>query len=56
VSYRKPYNTRHTFISHALASGMNPMTIAQMAGHDPEVLFANYAADIQGGLQLPDIW
>jgi len=31
------------------------MTIAQMAGHDPEVLFSNYAADIQGGLQLPDI-
>ena len=55
VSYRKPYNTRHTFISHALASGVNPMTIAQMAGHDPEVLFSNYAADIQGGLQLPDI-
>ncbi len=55
VSYRKPYNTRHTFISHALAGGMNPMTIAQMAGHDPEVLFSNYAADIQGGLQLPDI-
>ena len=55
VSYRKPYNTRHTFISHALAGGLNPMTIAQMAGHDPEVLFSNYAADIQGGLQLPDI-
>ena len=55
VSYRKPYNTRHTFISHALAGGVNPMTIAQMAGHDPEVLFSNYAADIQGGLQLPDI-
>ena len=55
VSYRKPYNTRHTFISHALTCGVNPMTIAQMAGHDPEVLFSTYAADIQGGLQLPDI-
>jgi integrase len=55
VSYRKPYNTRHTFISHALAKGGNPLTIAQMAGHDPEVLFSNYAADIEGGLQLPEI-
>lgn len=55
VNYRKPYNTRHTFISHALASGVNPMTIAQMTGHDPEVLFQHYAADIQGGLQLPEI-
>jgi integrase len=55
VSYRKPYNTRHTFISHALAQGLNPITIAQMTGHDPEILFKHYAADIQGGLQLPDI-
>ena len=55
VTYRKPYNTRHTFISHALWGGMNPMTIAQMTGHDPEVLFKHYAADIQGGLELPDI-
>jgi integrase len=55
VTYRKPYNTRHTFISHALAQGMNPMTIAKMTGHDPEILFKNYAADIQGGLQLPEI-
>ncbi|NJM47279.1 MAG: tyrosine-type recombinase/integrase [Alkalinema sp. RU_4_3] len=56
VPYRKPYNTRHTFISHAIAGGLNPMAIAQMTGHDPEVLFAHYAADIQGGLQLPDIF
>jgi integrase len=55
VPYRKPYNTRHTFISHALAQGLNPITIAQMTGHDPEILFRHYAADIQGGLQLPDI-
>ncbi len=53
VSYRKPYNTRHTFISHALASGLSPMTIAQMTGHDPETLFKYYAADIQRELQLP---
>jgi integrase len=55
VNYRSPYKTRHTFISHAIAGGLNPMTIAKMTGHDPEVLFERYAADIQGGLQLPDI-
>jgi integrase len=55
VTYRKPYNTRHTFISHALAQGMNPMAIAQTTGHDPETMFKYYAADIQGGLQLPEI-
>jgi integrase len=56
VAYRKPYNTRHTFISHALAKGVNPMAIAQMTGHDPEILFKHYAADIQGGLELPDMF
>ncbi len=55
VTYRKPYNTRHTFISHALAQGMNPIAIAQTTGHDPDVMFKHYAADIQGGLQLPEI-
>ncbi|WP_319633253.1 site-specific integrase [Romeriopsis navalis] len=56
VIYRKPYNTRHTFISHALDKGISPMAIAQMTGHDPEILFKHYAADIQGGLQLPEIF
>jgi integrase len=56
IPYRKPYNTRHTFISHALAKGINPITIAQMTGHDPETMFKHYAADIQGGLQCPDIF
>ena len=56
VTYRKPYNTRHTFISHALKLKHNPMTIAQMTGHDPETLFKYYAADIDGGLQCPDIF
>jgi integrase len=53
VEYRHPYNCRHTFISHALHSGVSPMAIAEMVGHDPEVLFKRYAADIQGGLALP---
>jgi integrase len=55
IDYRCPYNTRHTMISHSLAKGINPVTIAEMVGHDPEVLFKHYAADIQGGLQLPDL-
>ncbi len=55
VSYRKPSNTRHSFISYALAKGLNPMSIAKMAGHDPEVMFEHYAADIDPGLQLPEV-
>jgi integrase len=56
VTYRKPYSTRHTFITHALAKGVNPMLVAEMTGHDPETLLKYYATDIQGGLQCPDIF
>lgn len=55
VAYRHPYSTRHTFISHALAKGVKPVTVAEMTGHDPQVLFKHYAAVIENGLQLPDI-
>jgi integrase len=56
VKYRHPYNCRHTFISHALGRGIPPMAIAEMTGHDPKVLFSRYAADISGGVQVPDLF
>lgn len=56
VIYRKPYSTRHTFISHALDNGGIPMLIAQMTGHDPEMLFKHYAAYIKGGLECPALF
>lgn len=55
VPYRSPYKTRHTFISHAIASGEDPMCVAKMAGHDPRTLFAHYAGAI-GHLQAPDLF
>jgi integrase len=55
IPYRKFNSARHTFTSHALARGVKPMTVAEIAGHDPEVLFKHYASEIDGGLQLPDI-
>jgi integrase len=56
VDYRKPYTTRKTFISHALASGMNPMAIAELTGHDPDVLFDHYAAYIDSQPELPNLF
>lgn len=47
ISYRKPYATRHTAISHALANGANPLAVAEETGHDPETLFEHYASVIQ---------
>jgi integrase len=55
VNYRSPYTTRHTFVSHAIAQEVKPMAIAQITGHEPETLFRHYAADISGGLTLPNI-
>lgn len=56
IPYRKFNSARHTFTSHALANGVKPLTVAEIAGHDPEVLFKHYASEIDGGLQLPDIF
>ncbi|MCG5060801.1 MAG: tyrosine-type recombinase/integrase [Limnoraphis sp. WC205] len=54
IEYRKPYITRHTFISHALASGMNPMEVAQITGHDLQTLYDNYAGYVNKTPQLFD--
>lgn len=47
ITYRKPYSTRHTAISHALANGANPLAVAEQTGHDPQILFKHYASVIQ---------
>ncbi len=47
IDYRKPYSTRHTAVSHALANGANPLELAEQAGHNPQILYRNYASVIQ---------
>ena len=54
IPYRKPYNTRHTMVSHALESGMSPSTVAQLTGHDVQTLYQSYAGSVQSHPQLPD--
>jgi integrase len=46
IDYRKPYNTRHTLISHALDLQMNPVMVAQLTGHDVKTLYENYAGNV----------
>lgn len=43
VEYRKPYQTRHTFITLALENGMNVKDLATAVGNSPEVIFRHYA-------------
>lgn len=49
VDYRKPYTTRHTAISHALAGGANYLQVADATGHDPhpQILHEHYASVIE---------
>lgn len=47
IPYRKPYATRHTAVSHALANGANPLAVSEQTGHDPQILFRHYASVIQ---------
>lgn len=54
IPYRKPYNTRHTMVSHPLESGMSPSTVAQLTGHDVQTLYQSYAGSVQSHPQLPD--
>jgi integrase len=43
VPYRKPYTTRSTAISHALAANPDYISVARAAGHSPQVMHENYA-------------
>lgn len=54
VSWRRLYNTRHTFISHALDQGIKPINVASITGHDVATLFKHYAGAV-GMDRMPDI-
>jgi integrase len=43
IVYRKPYNTRHTFVSLSLLAGMNPLEVCAITGHRKETMFSYYA-------------
>lgn len=55
IDYRKPSNTRHSLVSHALDLGMNPVSVAQLTGHDVRVLFDNYSGNVSGRPRLPEL-
>jgi len=56
IDYRKPYNLRHTAISHMIDRGESPAKISEITGHDPKVLFDYYFGSVEGKLEVPDIW
>lgn len=56
IENRMPYNTRHTFISHCLAAGMNPVEVAQMTGHNLRTMLEKYAGLIKSTPEAPDLF
>ena len=44
VEYRKPYQTRHTFITLALEHGLDAKDVAKLVGNSAEVIYQHYAA------------
>jgi integrase len=56
VHYLRPYHTRHTFISHCLEQGMNPVNVAQMTGHNVKTLYERYAGIIVSTPRAPELF
>ena len=48
VRYRKPYNSRHSYISWRLMVGHNRLLVAQEDGHSVATMERTYAAWIEG--------
>ncbi len=47
MEYRKPYQTRHTFVTMALESDVSIPQIARWVGNSPQVIMECYAGTIR---------
>ena len=48
IRYRPPYNTRHTYATMMLMSGMKPAFCARQLGHDIKVFLETYSRWLDG--------
>jgi integrase len=55
VPYRKPRNSRHSFVSQAIASGMMPTEVSEITGHSVQTLYKHYLGGVNGRAKLPDL-
>ena len=55
IEYRKPYLSRSTLASHALAQGMSPVEVSELTGHSVAILFKHYAGTINKA-KLPELF
>jgi integrase len=45
IEYRKPYQTRHTFVTLALENGLDVKDVARLVGNSPEIIYKHYAGN-----------
>ncbi|WP_348918734.1 tyrosine-type recombinase/integrase, partial [Adonisia turfae] len=56
VPYRKPYNTRHSFISQAIDQGWSISEIASITGNSEETILRHYTGSVRGEAELKSVW
>jgi integrase len=54
IEYRKPYQTRHTFITLMLENGLDAKDVARLVGNSPEVIYRHYAGN-KKDLCVPEV-
>lgn len=54
IPYRRPYQTRHTFITLCLESGIDAKDVAKWVGNSPEIIYKHYASD-KKELDVPEL-
>lgn len=53
LEYRRPYQTRHSFITLALENGLDAKDVARLVGNSAEVIYRHYASG-QRSLVVPE--
>lgn len=56
VPYRRPYNSRHSFVSNGVDQGVHPGDISEITGHSLETLYRSYLGSVRGQVKLPSLW
>lgn len=54
IEYRKPYQTRHTFITLCLENGIDAKDVAKWVGNSPEIIYKHYAS-AKKELDVPEL-
>ncbi len=55
IDYKKPYATRHTFITLSLEAGVGVKDVTKLVGNSPVTTYNHYASTDIRQIQVPDL-